>query len=410
MKIKGKYNEAEIYTDNVDSQTISQVINLCNQKAFKDSNIKIMPDCHVGKGCTIGTTMTIADKIVPGLVGVDIGCGVAGIKISDNLDLNKLDNIIREYIPHGFSVHSSSREKILKDVFKIDLSSIKCEVSKDRAFLSVGTLGGGNHFIEVDKNSEGEHYLIVHTGSRNLGKQIAEYYQNQAIKHCEKKYGRDLSSHIVIELTAQGKKHLIEEALRAHKDANKKPDNDLCYIEGQLMEDYLHDMGIAQKYAAANRIVIIADILYHYYEVKESFSVYCKEISNKIIECIHNYIDIENKILRKGAISAYEDELVLIPINMRDGIILGSGKGNSEWNCSAPHGAGRILSRGQAKEQISLDVFKESMKGIFTTCVGQSTLDESPQAYKPIEDILYYIEETVEVVDIMKPIYNFKSN
>lgn len=410
MILNGKYNSAKIYTDKIDNETISQIINLCNQSFVETSSIRIMPDCHAGKGCTIGTTMTIADKVVPNLVGVDIGCGVAGIKLDTELDLNKLDNVIRGNIPHGFNVHSKSREKLLKDVFKIDLTSIKCNVNTDRAFASVGTLGGGNHFIEVDENSNGETYLIVHTGSRNLGKQIAEYYQNQAIKYCEKKYGRDLSSHIVAYLTARGEQHLIEETLKAHKANTKKPSNELCYIEGSLMEDYLHDMNIAQKYAIANRVTILADILYNYHEIKTDYTMYCRDVSNKIIECIHNYIDMESKILRKGAISAKENEMVLIPINMRDGIIIGKGKGNPEWNYSAPHGAGRILSRSQAKQQISLDDFKESMKNVFTTCVGQSTLDEAPQAYKPIEDILDYIGKTIEVTEVIKPRYNFKSN
>lgn len=410
MILKGKYNSAKIYTDNVDNETISQVINLCNQKHFSDSKIKIMPDCHAGKGCTIGTTMSISDKIVPNLVGVDIGCGVAGIKIDDKLDLKKLDDTIRKYVPHGFSVHNRSREKLLKDAFGLDLNSLRCKVNVDRAFVSLGTLGSGNHFIEVDETLNGEMYLIVHTGSRNLGKQIAEYYQNQAIKYCAKKYGRDLSSHIIADLMAKGQQHLIEETLKAHKESNRKPSDDLCYLEGELMEDYLHDMDIAQKYAAANRVVILADILYNYYEDKSNFSSYCKTTKDYVIECIHNYIDIENNILRKGAISSQKDELVLIPINMRDGIIVGKGKGNPDWNYSAPHGAGRILSRGQAKQQISLEEFEKSMKDVFTTCVGQSTLDEAPQAYKPIEDILSYIDETIDVVEIIKPIYNFKSN
>lgn len=410
MILNGKYNSAEIYTNNVDNETISQIINLCNQEFIKDSSIKIMPDCHAGKGCTIGTTMTITDKVVPNLVGVDIGCGVAGIKLNDKLDLNKLDNVIRTKIPHGFNVHSRSREKLLKDVFKVDLSFMKCDINENRAFVSVGTLGGGNHFIEVNENSKGELYLIVHTGSRNLGKQIAEYYQDQAIKHCVNKYGNDAASKIISDLKANGKEHLIEEALKEYKKNNKIPTNDLCYVEGQLMEDYLHDMNIAQKYAAANRVAIIADILYNYHEIKTKFSLYCKEISENIIECIHNYIDMDSRILRKGAISAKEDEVVLIPVNMRDGIIVGKGKGNPEWNFSAPHGAGRILSRGQAKKEISLDEFEESMKDVFTTCVGQSTLDEAPQAYKPIEDILNYINETIDVIEVIKPIYNFKSN
>lgn len=410
MEVQGKYNKAKIFTDNVDSTTISQVINLCNQDFFKDSKIRIMPDCHAGKGCTIGTTMTITDKIVPNLVGVDIGCGVAAMKMEYELDLNKLDNVIRSYIPHGFNTHQRSREKLLKEILNIDLNDIRCKVNINRAFLSLGTLGGGNHFIEIDESENGDTYLIVHTGSRNLGKQIAEYYQDQAIKYCIKKYGRNVSSHIVADLMAQGKKHLIEETLKAHKEANKKPSDDLCYLEGELMQDYLHDMDIAQKYATANRMVILADILYNYYKVKTPFSYYLRDICNDIIECTHNYIDIDNNILRKGAISSKEGELVLIPINMRDGIILGRGKGNSDWNYSAPHGAGRILSRGQAKQQITLDEFEESMKDVFTTCVGKSTLDEAPQAYKPIGDIINNIGETIDIIDILKPVYNFKSN
>ena len=219
-----------------------------------------------------------------------------------------------------------------------------------------------------------------------------------------------MSSHIIAALVAKGQQHLIEETLKAHKAANKKPSDDLCYLEGELMKDYLRDMDVAQRYAAANRMVILADILYNYYEEKGEFSHYLRSIYGDMIECIHNYIDIENNILRKGAISAKEGELVLVPINMRDGIILGKGKGNSEWNYSAPHGAGRILSRGQAKQKITLDEFKDSMKDVYTTCVGQSTLDEAPQAYKPIEDILAYIDKTLEIIDIMKPVYNFKSN
>lgn len=411
MILNGKYNSAKIYTDNVDNETISQIINLCNQEFIKDSCIRIMPDCHAGKGCTIGTTITVTDKIVPNLVGVDIGCGVAGVKINSELDLDKLDGVIRENVPHGFNVHARSREKLLKDVFKIDLTSMKCKIDIDRAFASLGTLGGGNHFIEVNKTGDGELYLVVHTGSRNLGKQVAEYYQNQAVKYCTKKYGRDLSSHIIADLVSKGEQHLIEKTLKAHKlNALKKPTDDLCYIEGQLMQDYLYDMNIAQRYAEANRVTIISDILYNYHKIDTKFSSYCMEISNNTIECIHNYIDIDNNILRKGAISAQRGEDVLIPINMRDGIIIGKGKGNLEWNYSAPHGAGRILSRGQAKQQISLDEFQESMKDVFTTCVGQSTLDEAPQAYKPLEEILQCVGDTIKLIEVAKPIYNFKSN
>lgn len=411
MIINGKYNEAEIFTENIDSTTISQIINLCNQDFLKESKIRIMPDCHAGKGCTIGTTMTITDKVVPNLVGVDIGCGVAAIKVIEELDLEKLDKVIREHIPHGFNTCKESREDLLKNIFDIDLNKIKCNINNQRAFLSLGTLGGGNHFIEVDATTNKENYLIVHTGSRNLGKNIAEYYQEKAIKYCTNKYDNSSEKEDLIrKLKKEGRTNEINIELEKLKKKSRRPQDDLCYLEGDLMKDYLHDMEIAQKYSAANRVVILANILYNYYEIKEDFNKYCKNISKDIIECIHNYIDIENKILRKGAISAQKDEKVLIPINMRDGIIVAKGKGNENWNCSAPHGAGRILSRGQAKQTISLEDFKETMKGIYSTCIGETTLDEAPQAYKSLEDILMYIHETVDIIEVIKPIYNFKSN
>ncbi|ENY8630173.1 TPA: RtcB family protein [Clostridioides difficile] len=417
MEVQGKYNKAKIFTDNVDSITIGQIINLCNQKEFKEASIRIMPDCHAGKGCTIGTTMTISDKIVPNLVGVDIGCGMATIPLEKYIsDINyiKLDKIIRDYVPHGFKVHNKSREKLLKNLFNIDINNLRCEVNKNRACLSLGTLGGGNHFIEVDKSEKGQMYLTVHTGSRNLGKQIADYYQDKAIKYCVEKYKKsydDAKEFLISTLKKDNKEHLINKYLKDLSDRKlNKPHDDLCYLENDLMEDYLHDMSIAQKYAAVNRMVIIADILFKYNSLDVNYDHFIRDIKCDVIECIHNYIDMDSKILRKGAISANKDETVIIPINMRDGIILGKGKGNSEWNYSAPHGAGRILSRGKAKEKISLDEFEESMKEIFTTCVGQSTLDEAPQAYKPIEDILNNIGDTIEIMEVLKPVYNFKSN
>lgn len=386
MELRGKYNRAVIHTEHIDEVTVGQLINLCNQEHFADSNIRIMPDCHAGKGCTIGTTMTITDKVVPNLVGVDIGCGVASITLDSKFDLNKLDEVIRKHVPHGFNVHSRSRENLLKTTFGIDLNEIRCDVNLNRAFVSVGTLGGGNHFIEVDEDSHGNHYLIVHTGSRNLGKQIAEYYQKKAIEYCKEKVNK------------------IE--------GYKKPTDDLCYLEGELMEDYLHDMNIAQKYAEANRVIILSDIINNYYDKKiyKDLKSCCKDVLDNVIECIHNFIDMDNMILRKGAISAKKNEVVLIPINMRDGIIVGVGKGNPEWNYSAPHGAGRVLSRSKAKQNISMEDFEESMKDVFTTCVCKSTLDEAPQAYKPISDILDYVGDTLDIVEVIKPVYNFKSN
>lgn len=409
MIVQGKYNSAEIFTSNVDSTTISQIVNLCNQEMFKDSIIKIMPDCHAGKGCTIGTVMTVTDKIVPNLVGVDIGCGMsmAAIDIKSEEDLKEIDNIIRKYIPHGFNCHKNSKENILKNIFDIDLRKLKCSehINIERAFFSLGTLGGGNHFIEINENADKDKFLTVHSGSRNLGKNVADYYQLQAIKYCKEKH-ENRKKEIIEKL----KKENREKEISIELSKIKKPEDDLCYLEGKLMEDYLHDMNIVQKFATANRIHIISEILFNYYNSKETLNLYCKLIKNTIINCTHNYIDIENKILRKGAIQANKDELVIIPMNMRDGIILGYGKGNPNWNYSAPHGAGRILSRGKAKSEISLEEFEESMKNIYTTSVGTSTLDEAPQAYKPMQEIVENIKDTVDILDIYKPIYNFKSN
>jgi tRNA-splicing ligase RtcB len=423
MELRGKYNSAKVFTDNIDDKTISQVINLCNQPMFKDSDIRIMPDCHAGKGCVIGTTMTIKDKVVPNLVGVDIGCGMATIALDlvgiVDIDLDKIDTIIRENIPHGIKIHARSREKILKDRFKfnLNLENLYCKdkVSLDRAFKSAGSLGGGNHFIEINKTEEDRLYLTVHTGSRNLGKQIAEYYQREAIKYCKDKYRKDeqdekIKEGIVKDLKEKGQEHLIRETLKSHTENNRRPHDDLCYLEGVLMKQYLHDMDIAQKFAEANRILIITDIIYHYKNKEIKFENLLGRVRNVVIECIHNFIDINDMVLRKGAISAKKDELVIIPVNMRDGIILGLGKGNKDWNNSAPHGAGRISSRRKAKEQISMDDFKESMKEVYTTCVKQSTLDEAPQAYKPMEEIIDNIGDTVDIAEVMKPIYNFKSN
>ena len=409
MIIQGKHNSAEIFTKNIDATTVSQIINLCNQEIFKDSTIKIMPDCHAGKGCTIGTTMTITNKVVPNLVGVDIGCGMALVGISKDLKLEKIDRTIKKYIPHGFNCHKESKEKILKEIFNIDLRQLKCSenINIQRAFLSLGTLGGGNHFIEVNEDEDGNRYLMVHSGSRNLGKNVADYYQLKAIEYCEKKY-KDLKNETILKL----KKENRENEIQLEISKIKRPEDTLCYLEGELMENYLHDMNIVQKFAAVNRVCILSEILY-YYDYKNNTATlneYYNTIKNVLVECIHNYIDMDQRILRKGAINAEKGKVVLIPINMKDGVILGVGKGNLNWNYSAPHGAGRILSRGKAKEQISLEEFKESMKDVYTTSVGLSTLDEAPQAYKPMEEIIENIKDTIDIIEILKPVYNFKSN
>lgn len=390
LQLKGKHNTAKVFTDNVDQTTISQIIDLCNQEIFKESKIAIMPDCHAGKGCTIGTTITITDKVVPNLVGVDLGCGVMTAELDikkDSIDFEKLDKVIREKVPSGFNIHDRECSNTYDVIAPIGM---------ERPKKSMGTLGSGNHFIELSvSDSTGKVYLIVHTGSRNLGKQIAEHYQNLASETlCDTK---SEAEKIIKQLKAQGRQSEIQMAL----SSIKKPviRKDLAYLEGDNLERYLHDVVIAQQYATDNRQEIIRVIVKEMgWKIEDSF------------ETVHNYIDKQNMILRKGAISAQADEMVLIPLNMRDGSILARGLGNPEWNCSAPHGAGRIMSRGVAKEQINLKDFQESMKHIWSSSVLQSTLDEAPMAYKPADEILSHIKDTVAVIDILKPLYNFKAN
>jgi RNA-splicing ligase RtcB len=321
-----------------------------------------------------------------------------------------MDNVIRKNIPHGYDVYPRSREKTLINLFKLDLNELNYKNKKDldRAFKSAGSLGGGNHYLEVNKDSSGGLYLTVHTGSRNIGNQIAKFYQNKAIKYCQKE-----NSYKKIELIEHLKENEAEKNIQRELDEIKKEfyiDKELCYLTDELMEQYLNDMEIAQRFAETNRILILSDIIYNYIDRSKKFQEIVEEVTQSRIECIHNYIDLESRILRKGAISANLGEDVLIPINMRDGIIIGKGKGNSDWNNSAPHGAGRILSRSQAKDKISMQEYKDSMEEVYSTCVNASTLDESPQAYKPLDEIVENIKDTVEIKEILKPIYNFKSN
>lgn len=364
IEIRGKYNTAKVYTDIIEEAAISQIIELCNQEFTKENKIRIMPDTHAGAGCTIGTTMTIKDKLVPNLVGVDIGCGMEVVKLKNkHIELEKLDKMINNFIPSGFDINKEEH----RFVNNINISSLYCSknVNLQRSYLSIGTLGGGNHFIEIDKDSNGCLYLVIHSGSRNLGKQVAEYYQNLAI-----------------------------DSLINMKNINKA----LAYLQGDAFNKYLCDMKITQEFAEWNRKAIVDIIVRNMkFKVAEQFTT------------IHNYIDTDNMILRKGAISAQKGEKVIIPMNMRDGSIIAIGKGNADWNYSAPHGAGRLMSRSAAKENITIKEFKESMKGIFTTSVNISTIDESPMAYKPMEEIVSNIQDTVEITDIIKPIYNYKS-
>jgi len=353
-----------------------------------------MPDAHAGAGCTIGTTMTISDKIVPNLVGVDIGCGMETIKLKQkDIDFEKLDKVIYDHIPSGFDI----RKKQHKYVENIDLNSLVCKkhVDLERARLSIGTLGGGNHFIEVNRDSDGALYLVVHSGSRHLGKQVAEYYQELGyrelmdINRMKAEFVRKLKE-------KRGEKEIRDEI---EKNSPDKISKQLAYVQGESFNHYLHDMKIVQQYAAYNRKAIVDEIISRMgFEPEDQFTT------------IHNYIDLSCMILRKGAISARKGEKVLIPINMRDGSLICVGKGNKDWNYSAPHGAGRLMSRRKAKETISLEEFKKSMDGIYTTTVNRSTLDECALAYKPMDEIIGNIQDTVEIIDIIKPVYNFKAS
>ena len=390
-ELQGAYNSAKVFASIVEQEAIDQINTLLNQEFVQGSVIRIMPDVHAGYGCTIGTTMTITDKIVPNLVGVDIGCGMETVALGNiDIDLKRLDSHIHHTIPAGFNVHDRRHPRSNE----IDLAALCCieQLSVDRAYKSIGTLGGGNHFIELDRDDEGFLYLVVHSGSRYLGKQIADFYQKAAIKQMS---GYDNSA-IVRELKAQGRHREIQAAIRGQK--RPEVPKDLAYVEGQLFDDYIHDMTIAQEYASLNRKVIAAEIVDGLgLSPIESFTT------------IHNYIDMDTMVLRKGAISAKAGERVLIPINMRDGSLICTGRGNPDWNCSAPHGAGRIMSRGKARAVLDVKKFKESMQGIYSSTVSASTIDESPFAYKPMEEIVAHIGDTVDVLKAIKPVYNFKA-
>ena len=395
IELRGKYGEAKVYTDVVDNESISQVINLLNQPYVEGRRVRMMPDIHAGAGCTIGTTMTIQDKICPNLVGVDIGCGMETIRIKEkHIELQSLDKLIRNEIPSGFAI----RNKPHRYNEQIDLDSLYCakHIKLDRARLSIGTLGGGNHFIEANKDDDGNIYIVVHSGSRHLGLEIANYYQESGYKSLTSFNKAEIDA-VIAQLKSDGRQSEIQEVLKGMKKYTSIP-KPLAYVEGELLDQYLHDMKIAQEFAMYNR--------------KAMIDVIVKGLGLHITEqftTIHNYIDIENKILRKGAVSAQDGEVLLIPINMRDGSLVCVGKGNEDWNCSAPHGAGRLMSRSAAKETFTVSEFKKQMEGIYTTSVGRSTLDECPMAYKRIEDIVDNISPTVDIQAIIKPIYNFKA-
>lgn len=397
IEIQGKFNTAKVFTEIMDDISKEQIKTLCDQEFVKDSKIRIMPDVHAGAGCTIGTTMTIKDKVVPNLVGVDIGCGMATYVLQEkDINLQKLDEFIYTAIPAGMNI----RKKPHKYIENVDLDNLRCinQINKHRAIHSMGTLGGGNHFIEVDRDDEGYIYLVVHSGSRYLGKQVAEYYQEEAYKFLNNNSHSQLEETIV-RLKQEGRQAEIQQTIKDLKtQVLTNIPKSLAYLEGRLFEDYIHDMKIVQQYAVYNRKAMAESMI-------EALGLHISET----FTTIHNYIDTDAMILRKGSVSAKSGEKILIPINMRDGSLICLGKGNPDWNSSAPHGAGRLYSRMQAKKAFNIEDFQNSMKGIYTTSINQDTLDECPMAYKNMDDIVKNITPTAEIIKIIKPIYNFKA-
>ena len=398
LEIKGKVNTAICYASVIEEEAIEQIRRMCDYEFTAGSRIRIMPDVHAGKGCTIGTTMTITDKAVPNIVGVDIGCGMYTVDLGKtDIDYKKLDEAAH-FIPSGMNVWEGRQEHF-------DLEQLRCYRDlKDAKRLerSLGTLGGGNHFIEIDESADGEKYLVIHSGSRNLGKQVAELYQKLAVELSKGKeeYFKQRDE-IIRTYKEQGRKKEIQAALKQIKWERKESmiPEDLCFLYGSYLKDYLHDVEVCQRFARRNREKM-AEILLERTGIA----------AGEAFHTIHNYIDTEEMILRKGAIAAHVGEKVLIPINMRDGSVLAVGKGNAEWNYSAPHGAGRIMSRKAAKDKLSLEEYRETMKGIYTTSVNEATLDEAPMAYKSLDDIIDVIRDSVDIIDVMKPVYNFKAS
>lgn len=439
--------DLKIFTENIEEEAIKQIDLLLEQEPFRNCKVRIMPDVHAGKGCVIGFTADLGDKVIPNIVGVDIGCGMLCVELGNiEIDLEKLDKVINECIPAGRNI----REHKLLDFELINELYCLRELKETKKFnKAIGTLGGGNHFIEVDVDEDNNKYLVIHTGSRNLGKQVAEYYQNLAIELCsgkEEMYQK--KAEIIKTYKEQGRKSEIQKALKELETEykNNKPNlpNELCYLTGKYREMYLHDMKICQEYASQNRMNIAKIILEKYLNAKCIPELHPRNIEELIkntartsglfilknkdglkadkygghfewsgyvslFETIHNYISFEDNLVRKGAIRAKKGEKVLIPINMRDGSIIAIGKGNKDWNNSAPHGAGRLMSRNKAKEMFKLQEFKESMKDIFSTSIVEETIDEAPFCYKSMQEIIDNIQDTVEIQKIIRPIYNFKA-
>ncbi len=381
FEVTGKYNKAMIYASTMDSASYAQVLRMCNMEELQDSRIAMMPDMHASEGCTVGTSMTIGKRVNPAFVGGDIGCGMQIYQLAnETIDFSALDACIREKIPSGAKIHGSS----VAGVRAIPLESLYCYdyLRHETVLKSFGTLGGGNHFIEMSRGTDEKLYLIIHSGSRRLGRDVALYHQVQAFFE---RHGID---------SAEAKK----KKLKVSDIKSRLHPND-CFLSGDNLERYLHDMNIAVEYAVKSRMDMGETIIETLgLSVKDQFAT------------IHNYIDVSAGVLRKGAVSAQNGERILIPINMRDGSLLCTGKGNDAWNCTAPHGSGRIMKRSDAKEQFSMEEYRMEMEGIFTTSVNESTLDESPMAYRRIDEILDAIEPTANVDDILTPVYNFKAS
>ena len=397
VTIQGLYNSAICYTSKLEELAADQIQAVCNQPEFAGCKICIMPDVHAGKGCTIGTTMTIRDKVVPGMVGVDIGCGMETVELVEReIDFHKLDALIRQEIPYGCEV----RDELHSLHSEIDLTQLRCadQVNLQRAMRSIGSLGGGNHFIEVDRSEDGRLFLVVHSGSRHLGTEVANYYQDEGRRAL---WGgaNDQIQATIAQLKTEGRFQEIQKtvtALRKEHDLNIP--KDLAYVEGKLFEDYLHDMKLTQQFAMLNRKAMVDVIMAGMnFTAAEAFTT------------IHNYIDTDAMILRKGSVSAKAGEKLLIPINMRDGSLICIGKGNEDWNCSAPHGAGRLMSRRAAFHTLTMEEFQKEMEGIYTTSVLPGTLDESPMAYKSMDEIVAQIRPTAEIIERIRPVYNFKA-
>jgi RNA-splicing ligase RtcB len=422
MELKGKYGTAVVHTDEIESGAISQIISLLNQPMAQDAHVRIMPDVHAGAGCVIGYTAKLTRQTVPNLIGVDIGCGVTAWKLGSRSEVgekfDKLDKFIRKNIPSGRKIRDEEVDvKTMASIFhtvtqqpleKFD-SAIK-EVCKntgqsyDYVWRSLGTLGGGNHFIEIDKDDDDNLWLVVHSGSRNFGLKVATYHQGIAKKLAKKSWTSDEIQKIVGKYKGTKDRGLLINAEIAKlKDSKPKIPTGLEYLEYKEADAYFEDMKLAQLYAQVNRRLIGYAILTRFYNLKY------KDV--ELVESVHNYINFQDKIVRKGAISAHEGERVLIPLNMADGVIVGTGKGNEDWNFSAPHGAGRKMSRKKAKEAITLDSFQKIMKAkkVWTSTADKHTLDEAPQAYKRAEHIIGYLKDTVDIEVRMKPVYNFKS-